>query len=180
MSELNVTESSWIHFKLHWIKVSGCKCDSVCAESQTTLYWWHRPRSVAPTNFGDHIWLMQEVMAMPQPKLPSPWVWLLVYLCIMHSSVCSHVRLHSHVYVFFPLRAISEGQILGQTWADGFDTKCAWFVFIKIKFCCKNAHAEMLHLHGYPAVVEPSPDFLVRKSWERDLKFVEIVLGFTM
>lgn len=51
--------------------------------------------------------------------------------------------------------------------------------FYKVKFCCKNAHAKMLHSSGYPAVAELLFLGVLFLFWyekvEEDLKCVEVV-----
>lgn len=59
-------------------------------------------------SFRDHIWLTEEVRAIPQPKHLSPWVWLLGKCVHMHFLLCDHLCANT-LCVRFPLRAIFWG-----------------------------------------------------------------------
>lgn len=153
--------------------MSGFECDSVCTESQATLNVWHHRKKFR----GGSNLTRVEVTAISSAKASvtmSLTVGIRVFTC-----VCLHIC----VFVF-PLRAISEGQIVSnfssQIWASEFDTKCAlFFCFCKEKekknqVLLQNAHAKILHWSDYPAVVE-----LWKSGVEKeDLKFVEIFWGF--
>lgn len=120
-------------------------------------------------------------MATAQPKHPSPWVFACWYMCAF-VCVCSHACLHISVFVFHwgLFLRVRLCQISSQIWASGVDTKCACFVFVKPSFVakctCKNFALKWLSCRGR-AVARLSG---AGKSWERGLKFVEIVWGFTM
>lgn len=123
---LNCTESKWAAVS--------------CTESQMTLNLWLHPRSVVPAKFGDQVWLVSEVTAIPQPKRPSPWVWLLVHVQIIHFSVLVFTCALTHLCVCFPLRAISEGQIgsnVEPNLSQRLWPEMCLFCFCKIKFSCK-------------------------------------------
>lgn len=132
---LNCTESKWV----------ASSVTLVCTESQTTLNLWHHSRSCGSRKFWKSnleffFFFFYEVMAIRQPKHPSPWFWLLEYF--RHHTVfseCSRVCSHSCVYVF-PLRAISEGQSVSNF--EPNMSQRVWhgtclFCFCKIEFCCK-------------------------------------------
>lgn len=122
---------------------------------------------------------------LASPSLPGSrkfWESSVAKACVTVSltvGTCAHLRVFTcaltHLCVCFPLRAISEGQI----WASEFDTKRACFVFVKSNFVanctCKNFALKWLSCRGR-AVAGFSG--VGEKSRERDLKFVEIVLGF--
>lgn len=135
-----------IHFKLHWVKVSSFKCDSRLHRepndteplASLSLLWF---QEILEIKFGIFFFFFfYEVMAIRQPKHPSPWFWLLEYF--RHHTVfseCSRVCSHSCVYVF-PLRAISEGQSVSNF--EPNMSQRVWhgtclFCFCKIEFCCK-------------------------------------------
>lgn len=133
---LNVTESSWIHFKLHWINASGFKCDSLCTGSRTTQnFWW---------NFGDQILTGVRDHGHSSTKA-SITMSLTVGVCVHYAFKCVFTCVLTHLCLFS-----IEGYFWGsncvkfssQIWANEFDTKCACSVFVKSNFVakctCKN------------------------------------------
>lgn len=181
---LNVTELSWIHFKLHWIKASGFKCDSA-PRAKTTLDVWHHPRSVTPGNFGGSN--LTHVRGHSSAKA-SVTMSLTVGISVHYaSSVCSRVCLHIFCVCFsiegyfwgsnsVKFRAKFEPASLTRNVLFFF-----WFCFCKIKILLQNAHAKVcteVTILPLSRAVASSPG--VKKSWERDLKFVGIVWGFTI
>lgn len=134
---LNVTELSWIHFKLHWIKASGFKCDSVCTESQNDTELLASPSLRDSRKFwGSNLTRVRGHSSAKASVTMSLTVGVSVHYA---SLVCSRVCLHIFC-VCFPSRAISEGQIVSnfepnlsqRVWQE-----MCFFFFVKSKFCCK-------------------------------------------
>lgn len=135
---LNVTELSWIHFKLHWIKASGFKCDWLHQEPKrhwtfgiTLAPWLQEILEIRLSSF-------QEVI--PQPKHLSPWVWPLVYVCIMHFK-CVFTCVLTHFMCMFSIEGYFWGSNCVKFQAK-FEpaslTRNVLFVFyLKSRFCCK-------------------------------------------
>lgn len=178
---LNVTELSWIHFKLHWIKASDFKCD--CLHREPTRQW----------NFGitlapllREFFLKSNLTHVKSHSSAKASVTMSLTVGIrVHNAflVCVHVCAYtSYVYVFHwgLFLRVKSCQISSQIWASEFDTKCAFCFCKKSKFCCKMHMQKFCTEVTILPQVELLPVLLAWKSWERDLKFVEIVWGFTI
>lgn len=125
-----VTESSWIHFKLHWIDVRGFKCDSVCTTSQKTLNFWHHLHFLVPEKIrGVQVRLVSKVMATARPKAPVAMSLTCWYVC---GIVRVHLRADTFVFhwgLFLRVKfwaKLEPASLLTQ--------KCACLVFVKVNF----------------------------------------------
>lgn len=150
VSELNVTESSWIHFKLHWIKVSGWTCDPDTEPEASPLALWFQE------TLGDQIWSWPFLSQSVRPHEFDCWC----VLCTMHLEVCVHMYAYTFSVCVFPLRAIFWGSNLKPNLSQQvWQVMClicfflSFFFFIKSNFVAKmHTCAKMLHLSGCPAV----------------------------
>lgn len=109
---IHFIESSWIHFKLHWIKVSATPS---ARQPKTTVNFWHR--SVAP---GDQICVRSHNHSLAKASVNHEFDCrsLQCFLC-----ACSRV----YVFHWGLFLRVKLCQISSQIWASEFDTKCAFF-----------------------------------------------------
>lgn len=108
---------------------------------------------------------------------------LTVGICVHNTFSYAFTCVLAHLCVCFPLRTNFEGEIVSdfkpnlsqRVWRE-----MCLFCFCKIKFYCK------MHMQKCCTEVTILPYwsccqfFWCGKSWERELKFVEIVWGFTI
>lgn len=129
-----VTESSWIHFKLHWIEVRGFKCSSVCTKNQKTLNFWHHLHFLVPEKKigGNQVRLVSKVVATARPKASVAMSLTCWYVC---GIVRVHLRANTFVFHWGLFLRVKPCQILSQTWACEFvDTKNVLVLFLLINF----------------------------------------------
>lgn len=155
-------------------------CNFVCNESQTTLIFWQYSRSAVSRKLRGSNLTHVRGHGHSSAKAPMSFT---VGICVHNTFSYAFTCVLAHLCVCFPLRTNFEGEIVSdfkpnlsqRVWRE-----MCLFCFCKIKFYCK------MHMQKCCTEVTILPYwsccqfFWCGKSWERELKFVEIVWGFTI